>query len=73
MRLPKLKVTLTIYTVYIIIGGDLNGRNLEAIGDYPDVLILDSGPTRGDKKLDKIATKFNNEYVEVQLPGPGGL
>ena len=41
---------------YIIVGGDTNRRPLRAaLEDFPDVTVLDTGPTRGTARLDEVA------------------
>ena len=56
---------------YIVVGGDLNGRNFdEAIGDYLDINLLNSGPTRGRVCLDKMAMNFNEEGINVKVKPP---
>ena len=46
---------------YIIVGGDTNRRDISpALEDFPDVLVADTGPTRGAATLDIIATNFGS-------------
>ena len=56
---------------YIVIGGDLNHADMDdAIGDYPDISISDSGPTRRGAYLDKMASNLGEEILEVRNNPP---
>ena len=53
----------------IIVGGDFNKRDLElAVGDFPDVKIVPTRPTRGNEVLDIVATNFEELVPEVRDP-----
>ena len=51
---------------YIIIGGDMNHRDVNrALGDFPEIQVATSGPTRGTATLDIIATNLN-QYLSIE-------
>ena len=57
---------------YIIIGGDVNRRDITpAIADFPDIEIEKTGPTRGTVVLDVVATNLRsqapNDTIETDL------
>ena len=44
---------------FIVVTGDFNGWKItEAIGDYPDMAVTPSPPTRGTATLDIVASNF---------------
>ena len=56
---------------YILIGGDFNGFDTTTmIGDYDDIDILPSPPTRNNAKLDIIASSFNADIVDSSVFPP---
>ena len=66
-----LKIKTECKDPYIVIGGDLNRRDIaEAIGDYPDIQILDSPATRNDTRLDVAAASFHSEVLSAESYPP---
>ena len=66
-----LKIKTDLNDPYLIIGGDLNGRDLgEAIGDYEDIEILPSPPTRNGRRLDLISANFQSECLPIKAIPP---
>ena len=56
---------------YLVIGGDLNKADLnEAIGDYADMRIIATAPSRSDHHLDIAACSFNEDIIETVLQTP---
>ena len=56
--------------LYIIVGGDTNNRPLaNALADFPNMTVVNTGPTRGQAKLDEIATNFGG-VVEANVFAP---
>ena len=55
---------------YIVIGGDVNRRDLTpAIEDFPDIQIEQTGPTRAGATLDIVATNFTDSLsIETFFP-----
>ena len=54
-----------------VVGGDLNHVDLnEAIGDYPDIKIIETAPSRGDQHLDQAACSFADEIHNTVLHAP---
>ena len=48
----------------IIIGGDTNKRDLQpALDDFPDIILQQTGPTRGTATLDVVATNFSSKLA----------
>ena len=55
----------------IIIEGDFNQWNVgEAIHDYTDITVLKTGPTRGNKTIDLLATNFTQDITESSIKDP---
>ena len=51
---------------YIILCGDFNHRDvLEAIGDYPDVIVRNVGNTKAGANLDLCATNFDDQIIKT--------
>ena len=66
-----LKVKTSVREAYIVVGGDLNRRDIhEAIGDYANIHVLTSTATRGDSTLDISACNFHNELVKTIVTEP---
>ena len=66
-----LKIKTDVQESYIIVGGDLNGRDLAgALGDYNDVAILDAPPSRASAKLDVSACNFGASHVRTEIRDP---
>ena len=60
------KAKLDYSDPYIVIGGDMNNRDInKALGDFPDIQVATSGPTRGTSTLDIVATNVNS-YLEIE-------
>ena len=73
MNKKEKKVKAELKDPYIVVGSDLNVRNFdEEIGDYPDINLLSSGPTRGCVCLDKLAANFNEKCINVEVKPPSG-
>ena len=54
---------------YICIGGDFNQWEIgAAVEDYPDILMVDSGPTRNNRLIDKVLTNWDTEPAVVLPP-----
>ena len=50
---------------FIAISGDFNGYDVASyMDDYPDLVLLETSPTRGDRNLDLLYTNFNDHIVE---------
>ena len=50
---------------FICIAGDFNNYSIQSyLDDYPDLSLLKTGPTRGNKTLDLIYTNFPSQIVE---------
>ena len=61
-----LKIKTESPNPYIVVGGDMNKRDLgEAIDDYADMEIITTAATRSAATLDICATNFNSELVEA--------
>ena len=66
-----LKIKTDFRDPYIVVGGDLNHVDLdEAIGDYPDIEIIETAPSRGSQYLDQFACSFRGEIVNTVLHAP---
>ena len=56
---------------YIILAGDTNKQQIrEGIEDYPDMRMVDIGATRGDAKLDILATIIEEEEITTEIRAP---
>ena len=56
---------------YIALAGDFNRKDItEAIGDYQDIQLLRSGPSRGDACLDQAAASFHEELESCATHPP---
>ena len=56
---------------FIALGGDFNKAKIEeASNEFPDLTIVNSPPTRGDAKLDLMATNFESDIEAVSLYSP---
>ena len=56
---------------WFLIGGDWNGRPLNTILDlFPDLKIIQSGPTRKDRTLDTMVSNFNDFVTNTQTCFP---
>ena len=54
-----------------IIGGDMNKRNFSDLTQsYPDIITLNTGPTRGNSNLDLIASNIEQDNVESAIYPP---
>ena len=64
------KAKLDYENPYIVIGGDMNRRDLgPAIEDFPDITVAATGATRGSAVLDIIATNLTDALkVDTFLP-----
>ena len=59
-----LKIKEEMHNPYIIVAGDFNRRKIEeAIGDYPDLILTNTPPTRNGVMLDLVATNYDSEIV----------
>ena len=47
---------------YIVIGGDFNGRSIDAIEDFEDIVQSKTGPTRQGSTLDIVCDNLSAEY-----------
>ena len=66
-----LRIKTELRESLILIGGDFNKRDLTpAIGDYVDLAVLDSPPTRGDAHLDITACNFAPALLSCQANQP---
>ena len=66
-----LLVKSTVNNPHIVVCGDFNGFNIHSvIGDYADMHLLKTGPTRGGSELDLVATNFEKDstFSTVLLP-----
>ena len=61
------KIKLELSDPYIVIGGDLNRRQL-AIPDFPDIQIVGTNGTRNGAALDVIGTNIDGILAEVISP-----
>ena len=65
------KVKLEYNDPYIILGGDLNRRDLSpGIADFPDISVLPSGATRDGATLDIVASNVNAGDTAAYLREP---
>ena len=56
---------------YIIISGDFNRRDVDgSLANFPDLHLIDTPPTRGDQKLDKIFVNFKSQIFESGVLKP---
>ena len=56
---------------YLIVAGDTNKKDInEAIGDYPDLHVIPTAPTRGNEVLDVTAVNFADEVTETTIMKP---
>ena len=62
------KIKLEYNDPYIVIGGDFNGRNITATDDFPDLKIIQTGPTRKNKVLDIIITNIELSLARIISP-----
>ena len=66
-----LKAKTELRDPMVIVGGDFNRRDpTEAVEAFPDIKVLDTGPTRGNAKLDLIATNLGDEIGEMSVCDP---
>ena len=55
----------------IVIGGDFNGREVsDAVADFPDIIKVVTGPTRGDKVLDLVLTNIEPRDMTTTVRDP---
>ena len=55
----------------IIVGGDFNRFNHDrAVGDFPDLVLIPTGPTRGDEALDLVWTNFDQDRGLTEVRNP---
>ena len=51
---------------YVVVTGDFNQWRIDqALEDYIDIVESDVGPTRGDRKIDRIFTNFPRSIIEA--------
>ena len=51
---------------YIIIGGDTNRRSIDgAVSDFPEIQMMQTGPTRGNAHLDVLASNIN-QHIDCE-------
>ena len=56
---------------FIAISGDFNGYDVASfLSDYPDLVLLETSPTRGDRHLDLLFTNFNEHIAESGVLSP---
>ena len=66
-----LKIKSEARNPYIFLGGDFNHADItEVTGDYVDMKVTNSGPTRQGAFLDRLATNVDDEMVEVRNNPP---
>ena len=66
-----LKIKTEVRESYIVVGGDLNNRDLTAaIGDYQDLTEIPTDPSRGGAHLDILASNFNNSLKKTAANDP---
>ena len=54
-----------------MIGGDFNGRDPEpAIGDFPDVCVIATQPTRAQRVLDLIVSNIDQTHMTASVIEP---
>lgn len=59
-----LKIKTETVNPYLVLAGDFNKKDVgEAIDDFPDMALLDAGPTRSTATLDICATNFHTELI----------
>ena len=64
-------IKITHNNPYIIIAGDINNKQFDlAYRDHHDMAELQTPPTRKDRRLDLIATNFNEEFKEAKALPP---
>ena len=55
----------------IVVGGDFNRTNeQEAIGDFPDMTVVSSSPTRLTSVLDKLLTNYEEQIFNSYICPP---
>ena len=65
------KIKETFNDPFITIGGDFNRAKVEdALGEFPDLQVVCTPPTRGQANLDKIATNFDEDIINVKVRPP---
>ena len=56
---------------YYVITGDFNERNIEkCTQDFPEIIMVETGPTRGNKCLDLMCTNFRDHISDVDVLPP---
>ena len=66
-----LKVKTELENPLIILAGDFNHTNIEeATEDYPDMMTVSTGATRGSSTLDFISTNFGQEITDTEILAP---
>ena len=56
---------------FICISGDFNGYKVQSyLDDYPDLVLVETGPTRGDRVLDLIYTNFHSDILKSGTLSP---
>ena len=65
------KIKETFNDPFITVGGDFNrSRVEEALSEFPDLQIVATPPTRGRANLDKMATNFDEDILNVKVCPP---
>ena len=56
---------------YIIVSGDFNRRDVDqSLANFPDLKLINTPPTRGAQKLDKLFINFNSQIFESGILKP---
>ena len=56
---------------FICVAGDFNSHNIQSyLDDYPDLSLVCTGPTRGDRTIDLVFTNFTSDIMDAGTIAP---